>query len=306
MLVWKFLLLNVTGRLTVVFLLLHSIMAEVVFHNGNFITFDSDNSRCTYIAVKDGKIIARGNGDDYKSQVNEGTTVHDLGGKNVLPGFVESHNHFNAVANQWGWTDVGITQCSTIDEVLNKIKNARDEQTKVSIKEGEALPWIKCVGFDDTLISELRNITKSEIDSVCSDYPVWIWHPSLHRAYVNSKAFEIAGITEEVQDPQGGCFVRDENGKLTGQMEEMIAFQLVYVHLNKTIDPRSKVRDMWAAAKYFASKGVTTVHDLFVGELLFKLYAGAFSVSILLLRNKKIIKFNEKTKASYKRKSFPN
>ena len=255
---------------------------DAVFFNGNIITFDNDFTSVNYIGIKDGKIVALGNGDDYKSTISDNTTLHDLDGKTVLPGFIESHNHFNAVANQWGWIDVGITQCTTIADVLTKIKSAVESQSSELVKDG-LKPWIKCVGFDDTLIAENRDIVKEEIDSVSGDFPVWIWHPSLHRAYVNSKAFEISGITEDVKNPDGGTFVRNSDGKLTGQMEEMAAYQMVYVHLNKTLDMSTKRADMWNTAKFFASKGVTSVHDLFVGPMLFNLYRNAFAVNIKLI-----------------------
>jgi len=72
-------------------------------------------------------------------------------------------------------------------------------------------------------------------------------------------------------------YVRDADGKLTGQMEEMSAYQPVYMQLNKTIDMRTKGPDMWATAVHFASRGITTIHDLFVGPMLFNLYRNAFS-----------------------------
>ena len=131
----------------------------------------------------------------------------------------------------------------------------------------------------------MPHIVKEEIDSVSGDFPVWIWHPSLHRAYVNSKAFEISGITEDVKNPEGGIFVRNSDGKLTGQMEEMAAYQMVYIHLNKTLDMSTKRSDMWNTAKFFASKGVTSVHDLFVGPMLFNLYRNAFAVNIISNNN---------------------
>ena len=256
--------------------------ADHVFYNGNVLPFchERSNEKYSFIAVGQDKIIALGSGDDFKAYVVEGETkLHDLEGCTVLPGFIESHNHFNAVANQWGWLDLGITQCNTIPEVLSKIKNAAEELAQQPIQDDKPLPWIKCVGFDDTLISECRDLVKEEIDEVSGNFPVWIWHPSLHRAYVNSKALEIAGIDEKVENPEGGgIFVRNSEGKLTGQMEEMAAYQKVYVHLNKTLDMSTKRADMWETGKYFASKGITTVHDLFVGPMLYNLYRNAFAV----------------------------
>merc|ERR1711974_485986 len=122
-----------------------------------------------------GKLISVGVGEEYKPLLTETTKIYDMNNKAILPGFIESHNHFNAVANQWGWIDVGITKCTTIPEVLNTIKNAALDLNKQQT-EASNLPWIKCVGFDDTLIAESRDLVKEEIDEISGIFPVWIWH----------------------------------------------------------------------------------------------------------------------------------
>ena len=254
-----------------------------VWFNGEIVTL-VDGPAASLVVVEEGKIVVVGSGEGYKALVDEDAELRDLEGATLLPGFVESHNHFNAVANQWGWVDVGITQCTTTSQVLEKIKQAAEAQSLEAPLASGLLPWIKCSGFDDTLIEEHRNLTKEDIDSVCADLPVWVWHPSLHRVYTNSKALEIAGIDDSVENPEGGgIFVRNAEGKITGQMEEMAAYQKVYVHLNKTLDMSSKRGDMWSTATYFASRGVTSIHDLFVGPMLFNIYLNAFAVSCLLL-----------------------
>jgi len=256
------------------------LMAEIVFTNGCIHTLNRNQPNASFIAVSAGKIVGVGSENEMNEWIQQGKTkVVDLMGKTVFPGFVESHNHFNAVSNQWGWLNLGITQCVNISQVLNKIKLEVEQQKKsFNPEQTELIPWIKCVGFDDTLVEEMRDLTKQELDQVSGPFPVWVWHPSMHRAYVNSKALEIAGIDDSVENPEGGVFVRDSNGKLTGQMEEMPAYQMVYIHLNKTIDMKNKGRDMYETARYFASKGITSVQDLFVGPMLFMLYQNAFQM----------------------------
>ena len=60
--------------------------------------------------------------------------------------------------------------------------------------------------------------TRWEIDDVSSRHPVVIVHTSGHFALVNSIALEQAGIDDNVQDPKGGRFVRDEKGRVTGML----------------------------------------------------------------------------------------
>jgi len=45
------------------------------------------------VAVKDGKILAVGAKDEVLKSKGEETKLIDLGGKTMLPGFVDSHGH---------------------------------------------------------------------------------------------------------------------------------------------------------------------------------------------------------------------
>ena len=63
---------------------------------------------------------------------------------------------------------------------------------------------------------------------------------------------------------------------------------------------------MWNAARYFASKGVTSIQDLFVGPLLFLLYKNAFAVNFLLFLNDNYMLIYYVKKGPLKREPFPN
>lgn len=198
--------------------------ASTIFINGRIHTLNNNSPTAEIIAVQDGKIIYVGSDQNEIANLrDENTKIFDLKNQVVIPGFVESHNHFNAVANQFGWIDVGITKCSTITEVIATIQKAVDTETE----RKDPLQWIKCVGYDDTLIEEQRDLTRDDLDKVTGGFPIWVWHPSMHRAYCNSKALEISQINEEnFQNPDGGFFTKDANGRLTGQMDEMPAYQM--------------------------------------------------------------------------------
>jgi predicted amidohydrolase YtcJ len=57
---------------------------------------------------------------------------------------------------------------------------------------------------------------KGVLDQIVPDRPVYLMDHTLHSVWVNSKALEMAGITENTQDPPGGEYVRGVDGKPTG------------------------------------------------------------------------------------------
>ena len=84
--------------------------------------------------------------------------------------------------------------------------------------------WIYAWAADPTLYKEKRGPSLQELDELFPDLPVFIFHMSGHAAYVNSKALEIAGVTKDTPNPEGGVFEKDENGELNGYLNGMPAW----------------------------------------------------------------------------------
>lgn len=249
----------------------------IVVKNANIVTVNYAMPKANTMVIQNGLI--EDIGVDLDVSKYEDAEVLDMQGRTVLPGFIESHNHFNLVSTMYNWTDISNHKSfPTIESVLDRIKQLTSEYDAEAPKEGE-VKWIKLFGFDDTLIAECRGITRDEIDSVSGNYPVYIWHPSLHRAYVNSKAFELANINDDVVNPPGG-FYSKKDGKLTGQVDEMPAYKPINSLILDDSSIEVKIKSMWETGRKFASKGITSVQDLFCGPLLFQAYLAAFSVFV--------------------------
>ena len=54
--------------------------------------------------------------------------------------------------------------------------------------------------------------TKDDLDRICADRPILLMRVCGHIGVANSKALEMAGITNETPDPEGGVFLRDAEG----------------------------------------------------------------------------------------------
>jgi len=236
----------------------------MVLFNGNVMTVDSENTVVEAIAVKDGRILAVGKTDAIKQLAVKATTKIDLEGRTVLPGFIESHNHF---------LDYGVAinrvQCRTppnrkISDILARIK----EQTE-QISIGE---WIQRAGYDDTLIDDKRHLSRWDLDKVSPETPVLIYHISGHLAYVNSVALKLAGITKNTPQPEGGRIVVDpDTGEPTGVLEENAAIRMTTTFISPT-SMDDYIKGSKRACNEFIKVGVTSIHDAGVSSISLQVY----------------------------------
>jgi len=67
--------------------------ADVVLRNGKIYTADKERSIKQTIAFRGNTIVAVGSDADVAPLIGSGTNVIDLGGKLVLPGFIDTHIH---------------------------------------------------------------------------------------------------------------------------------------------------------------------------------------------------------------------
>ena len=79
--------------------------------------------------------------------------------------------------------------------------------------------WIRGYLYDDTKFTDERPLTRKDIDEAVTGHPVYVVHRGGHTAVVNSKAYEVAGVTIDTPDPVGGVLYR-EDGEFTGKIAE--------------------------------------------------------------------------------------
>jgi len=199
------------------------IYADIIFHGGDIITVDDDNPSVEALAVKDGNIVAAGRHKEVFELKRHGTEVVDLGGKTLMPGLMEPHSHPVISALLYDWIDAsGFNNASGV-EVMDKLQKAATE-----VNPGE---WISAFGYDPILTRDLKALNADILDNISSANPIFVMVQSMHTVYVNRKAFELAGITNDTPQPQGGTFVKDDAGRLTGMVIEQGAILLIMAAL---------------------------------------------------------------------------
>ncbi len=223
---------------------------DVLYVNAMVFTSDKDNLYAEAFAVKDGKIAWVGKRTDAPESDAESTV--DLGGRRVLPGFVDSHMHAIMLADCCRQISALPPEVNSIEELVEKIKNVRRQQ--------EPGQWIFGWGYDEGKLAEHRAPNRYDLDKGSSDSPVMVRRTCGHICSVNSKALEMAGVTKDTPDPEGGVIGRDENGVPDGILYEN-ARNLVD-RIMKQKDENDMADDLMALDEILISQGVTTGADM--------------------------------------------
>ncbi len=261
----------------------NSVQADIVILGGNVITVDPVKPKAQAVAVKFGKIVAVGQDDELRPLVGTDTQVVDGRGKTIIPGLIDAHCHVPAGGREAFQVDCRPSVVSSIIELKKAIRDKVQTTPK-----GE---WIYGSGFDDTKMAEKRSITRTDIDEVVPDHPVWIGQVSSHWAITNSAGLRVGNLTQDSPDPKGGKYGRDPNtGELNGIIYE--AAMDMFAKGRNPLIPYPKPEQYGEALKVMCrqavSMGITSFGDANVVPHSLEAYqavlaAGELSVRVNLL-----------------------
>ncbi|MBU3597544.1 amidohydrolase [Polynucleobacter bastaniensis] len=237
--------------------------ADMIFYGGDIVTMNKSQATAEAVAVQGGKILKVGSLAKLKTLQGQGTKLVNLNGQTLMPGLVEPHVHIIGTAfseeiflNLSNFTMPHDTLDSLVVKLTAYSKN---------FKDGE---WINAFGVDPSRTEPfMSELTADILDQVSTTKPIFVMNQSMHIAYVNHKALEMAGLTDSSPDPKGGKLLRDSKGRLTGVVYESPAF---YLFLDKMPQPTQEVVEKAVAkvGQRLVSKGVTTSAEITVGGYL--------------------------------------
>ncbi len=227
--------------------------ATKLYKNGIVITLDSNNLIADTLAIAGNRILAVGSWDEVAAYQAEDTTVIDLKGKTLLPGFYDSHGHINMAGEYYLFrADLNsppIGDKETIADCINALREIVKKQP-----EG----CIYGFGYDDTMIQEKRHLTRRDLDLVSQERPVVVSHISGHLSYLNSKALELVGYDETTVDPVGGVIQREAGSKIpNGVLEETAGRKLLIRGVGMLSDAQ-RIESLVHITDEYAQAGVTT------------------------------------------------
>ena len=170
---------------------------DLILSNGKVYTLDgaddATGSIAQAVAVKDGRILAVGGDAEIRALAGPGTERLDLGGRAVIPGIFDSHNHLLEVGAKLSM--IRLDECQSPEEMMELVR----ERAKVT-PPGE---WIIGQGWNEGLFAGGRLPTRHDIDPATSEHPVVLMR-FFNTDVVNSYALEMAGIDRDTPDPEGG------------------------------------------------------------------------------------------------------
>ncbi len=237
--------------------------ADLVMMQGKIVTMDEAKPEVEALAVRGDTIVALGTSAEIEPYIGDSTKVIDLKGNLAIPGFIDAHAHFTGI----GQAKLGLElmRVNNWDEVIAMVAEA--------VKEAKPGEWIRGRGWHQ---EKWDNIPEPNVEGlplhhalskVSPDNPVLLGHASGHASFANAKAMELAGITKDTPDPEGGEIVRDAEGYPIGMFRETAqrALRDAFYAWHETLGAaqiaaeRQKVIEL--ADKECLSKGLSSIHD---------------------------------------------
>ncbi|MFR5401296.1 MAG: amidohydrolase family protein [Lachnospira sp.] len=149
-----------------------------------------------------------------------------------------------------------LSDTESFEDIVTALKNYLE---KNQIDENG---MIFATGYDHNFLAEQKHPDKTVLDKVSKTVPIFTFPtPPVHMGVAPiRRCYQLAGITTETKDPEGGRFGRDKSGEPDGYVEETPALMQVLA----AAMPRMKmdmVKQMKAAQQLYLKYGITTVQE---------------------------------------------
>ena len=160
--------------------------ADTIVTNGKILTVDAGFSVVQALAIRDGRIVARGTSQEVARYVGPDTRVIDVAGATVIPGLIDNHFHFTRGADTWH-------QQSRFEGVDSRREALRILAAKAaSLSPGE---WIMVQGgwTPRQFADAPGGFTLEELDGVAPKNPLFV-QEGYSVVYANSLALKAVGL----------------------------------------------------------------------------------------------------------------
>lgn len=224
--------------------------ADLVLHNTTVYTANEDQWTAEAVASLDGRIVFVGSNEQVQDYMCGDAQIIDLAGRTVFAGFTDSHQHLEGVGRRT--KTLSLFGIPTLQETVTSIADWAEQ-----IPEGE---WVLGRGWiEREWTDEQRFLTRHDVDPFTANKPLYMPRADGVSALVNSAALELAGITRDTPDPEGGRFERDLDGTPNGYVlaNAMNAFRAIVPADTDAYLKDSLERGLAANA----SMGWTQTHD---------------------------------------------
>jgi len=223
----------------------------VILYGGEIYTLDPRRPRAEAIATRGDRILAVGSEAEVRSRAGDDRSIVDLGGKTVLPGFIDCHVHF-----LWGGMTLlrlDLRKAGSAAEFVAAVADAARH-----LKPGE---WLIGANWDPSGWTDVPRPSRALIDPLTPDNPVCIRRTDGHSALTNTAALDLAGVGKDTPDPPGGVIDRDP---VTGEPSGLLR-DAAMEPVGRRVPPPTEEQKREALRRAVAlalRTGVTSVHDM--------------------------------------------
>ena len=232
--------------------------ADAIYFGGPIITVNDQSPVAEAVAVKDGKIIMVGEKEAvFRAEKGEATSLHDLGGRTMTPGFIDPHSHFIdalSIADRINVSAPPVGPASNPGEIIAALKVGAKAK---GLKPGELFLGY---GYDENLMPKGDPLSRDALDEAFPENPVAVVHVSMHGAVLNSAAFAKFGYKDGMPTPAGGVILRKGN---TLDLQGLV-METAYLPMFSNMPGPTRETEV-AAAKagqnLYAAAGVTTAQE---------------------------------------------
>jgi predicted amidohydrolase YtcJ len=183
--------------------------ADMVLTNGTVYAADARRSRHEALAVMDGRIAALGRAAEAAGWCGPRTRTVDLGGRLVLPGFVDAHLHPMCATGEL--FEVRLADCVSVEDCVARVRRYADDHPES--------PAIIGHGWFPTRVP-MDGMTARALDDAAGGRPVLLNDDNVHAQWVSSEVLRLAGVGLEDPDWPGAVVERLPDGSPKGLLHE--------------------------------------------------------------------------------------
>lgn len=252
--------------------------ADLILINTRIYTANDAQPTAEAVAVRLGKVVKVGSRSEIMKLKADSTDVLDLAGQYVYPGFAEGHAHIMGIGSNL--INVDLMAARSFEEVIQMVQE-RAAETPV----GE---WIIGRGWHQDKWHEAPEgmfkgfPTHEALSAAVPDHPVWLKHASGHAGLANARAMELAGVTAQTPDPEGGEVFRGVSGLPTGLFNETAGALISQVVPKET--EAYKARVLQLAIDECLKNGLTAFHQAGSGRQDIAVFEDFAAKGLLKLR----------------------
>lgn len=232
--------------------------ADAIYAGGQIVTMDRKQPTAEAVAIRGGRILAVGPSARVMTHKGAETNWIDLGGRVLLPGFIDPHSHLAAAMTLSEQADCSSPPVGLVKDIPGLIAALKAFREARGIRPGETIVGH---GYDRAGLAEGRELTRRDLDAAFPDNPVIVGHVSMHGAVLNSAALRRFGISAATLTPPGGIIAREPGSDEPAGLLMEAAYLPVLAALSAPASPERERARLSSAQRIYAAAGITTAQE---------------------------------------------